>query len=218
MKTTRKVVLAVLAAMLIVVTSVGATLAYLTDTDADTNTFTVGNIDLILDEGRVDEDGKFVDQVNDRVHENEYHLIPGMSYDKDPIVHVQPNSEDAWVFVTIENGIEEIESKADGYVSINDQPMENGWTALEEGVYYVEHPKSASITDYVVFKGFTIDGDSVVNVQEGEEVPDGKFDIAEYTTEENDTLVKVTAYAIQKAGFDTAEEAWAMLKDVLNIQ
>ena len=40
-----------------------------------------------------------------RVTANTYHVYPGQSYTKDPIVHVSAGSEDSWVFVTVKNEI-----------------------------------------------------------------------------------------------------------------
>ena len=57
MKTARKAILLVLCVILLVVASVMGTLAYLTDTEAVTNTFTVGKVGITLDETDVDETG-----------------------------------------------------------------------------------------------------------------------------------------------------------------
>jgi predicted ribosomally synthesized peptide with SipW-like signal peptide len=102
MKRNSKVVALVLAMVLLVVVSVAGTYAYLTSkTNAVKNTFTVGNVAITLDEAKVDENG--VEVVPEaRVTANEYHLIPGRSYDKDPTVHVLAGSEDCWVFVQVQ--------------------------------------------------------------------------------------------------------------------
>jgi len=63
--------------------SVFGTLAYLTATDTVTNTFTVGKVQITLDEAPVDANGETTD--GDRVKKNNYHLLPGHEYDKDPI-------------------------------------------------------------------------------------------------------------------------------------
>ena len=115
-------------AVLLVVGSIFGTLAYLTDTETVTNTFTVGNVGLNLDEAKVDsmggvekatetdvgiqtsivakyENGVLVGEISngDRWKpttddtEQEYHLLPGHTYVKDPTVTVDANSEDAYV-------------------------------------------------------------------------------------------------------------------------
>ena len=72
------------------------TIAYLTSTDAVKNTFTVGNVSIKLDEAKVTEDGKIVEGA-DRVHENDYKLLPGLTYTKDPTVTVENGSEESYV-------------------------------------------------------------------------------------------------------------------------
>ena len=57
MKTKRKALLLSLCAVLLVVASVMGTMAYLTSTDTVTNTFTVGNVQIKLDEAAVNPDG-----------------------------------------------------------------------------------------------------------------------------------------------------------------
>ena len=93
-----KAILMALCAVLLVAASVMGTLAYLTSTDTVVNTFTVGKVEITLDEADVNADGTPV-QGADRVDANEYHLLPGHTYAKDPIVHVDADSEDCYLFV-----------------------------------------------------------------------------------------------------------------------
>ena len=101
MKTKRKALLLALCAALLVAASSLGTIAYLTDTEAVTNTFSVGRVGLSLDEKDVDEDENKKDNVTVdgviRDTANEYHLIPGHTYIKDPTVTVEGGSEDAYV-------------------------------------------------------------------------------------------------------------------------
>ena len=96
MKTRRNALLLTFCAVLLVVASVMGTIAYLTSTDAVKNTFTVGNVAIKLDEAKVTEDGKPVEGT-DRVHENDYKLLPGLTYTKDPTVTVENGSEESYV-------------------------------------------------------------------------------------------------------------------------
>lgn len=191
---TKKNILALGAAGLMLVTgSVFGTMAYLTSTDEVANAFTVGSVALTLDEAKVDTDGTPVEGA-ERVQENTYHLLPGHSYTKDPTVHFAAGSEDSWLFVKIENGISLIESKAEDYTSIAKQITNNGWTALDDTgtIYYREADGTETPADYPVFAGFTIDGTT-----DGEK-------LSGYIN----AKVNVTAYAVQKDGFDTAQAAW----------
>ena len=105
MKSKHKALLLTLCAVLLVAATAFGTLAYLTDTEAVKNTFTVGKVSLSLDEAAVNPDGSYVTDHDLRVQENEYHLLPGHTYYKDPTVTVDAGSEDAYVrmIVTVEN-------------------------------------------------------------------------------------------------------------------
>ena len=103
MKSKRKALLLSVCAVLMMTALVFGTFAYLTDSESVTNTFTVGSVGLKLDEAKVNTDGTPVPDA-DRVKENEYHLLPGMTYTKDPTIHVSSDSEDCWLFVKITKG------------------------------------------------------------------------------------------------------------------
>lgn len=98
MKTRSKVLLLIVSALALVIATIFGTLAYLTDEDVVTNTFTVGNIEIVLDELDVDENGVAIPNANPaRVDKNEYHLIPNHTYIKDPTVTVKAGSEESYV-------------------------------------------------------------------------------------------------------------------------
>ena len=96
MKTRSKALLLTLCAVLLVAASVLGTMAYLTSTDSVENTFTVGSVAITLDEAEVDENGTPVEGAA-RVKSNEYKLMPGHTYTKDPTVTVEKGSESSYV-------------------------------------------------------------------------------------------------------------------------
>lgn len=100
-KTKTKALLMSLCAVLLVAASVLGTMAYLTDSKDVKNTFTVGNVAIKLDEAKVDENGtQVVDKDGNpvaRVTENEYKLLPGHTYVKDPTVTVLKPSVASYV-------------------------------------------------------------------------------------------------------------------------
>lgn len=195
MKTKNKALLLTLCAVLLVAASVMGTMAYLTSRDAVVNTFSVGSISMSLDEQDVDNSTA---GENDRDKANAYHLLPGHTYVKDPIIHIDAASEDAWIFVKVENGISAYEAAtADGYTSIADQITANGWTALDgvTGVYYKEYTKGQNDKDLEVFAEFKV----ATNADE----VDGWANITADTHK-----INVTGYAVQKDGFTTAAAAW----------
>lgn len=91
-----KPLLTLCCALLLVAAGVFGTLAYLTGTDTVNNTFTVGNVKITLDEAKVTTDGTPVEGA-DRVKANEYHLLPGHTYTKDPTVTVEEGSDLSYV-------------------------------------------------------------------------------------------------------------------------
>ena len=117
----RKALLMVCCALTLVAISVGATLAYLTDSEGVTNTFTVGHVDIQLKETDVDKDGS--------TQKNAYHLLPGQTYTKDPTITVEKGSEDAFVVAKIDvtgmkaanNRLLYSEGGVNGFIGFGDQ-------------------------------------------------------------------------------------------------
>ncbi len=189
MKSASKAILLALCAVLLVVSTVFGTLAYLTSTDAVTNTFTVGNVKITLDEK--DTDGSKTDVTTEgRDKANEYHLLPGHTYVKDPTVHIDANSEDCWLFVKV---VDELAAIQDA-TTVADQMTAKGWTLVAgtTNIYAYERIATKTDTNVVVFENFKIKGD---------------VDNDTLATYKDKTIV-VTAYAVQADGFDTAAEAW----------
>ena len=63
MKTRSKALLLTLCAVLLVAATIFGTMAYLTSTDTVTNTFTVGKVNIKLDEAKANSDGTLVPNV-----------------------------------------------------------------------------------------------------------------------------------------------------------
>lgn len=192
MKTKSKALLMTLCAVLLVAASVLGTMAYLTSTTGPvTNTFSIGKIAITLDEAQVDANGKAIENVA-RVRTNDYKLMPGHEYDKDPTVHVTTlNSEDSYIFVKVVNEIAGIEAGT----KIADQIAANHWMALDgvANVYYQKYNKADGAKDFVVFRNFTIDNTADATK------------LAQY----DGKTVTITAYAIQRdANFANAKAAW----------
>lgn len=91
----KKIALIAVCAMLLVCVTIGATVAYLTSTDTVENTFAVGKVKITLDEANVNTDGTKKDET--RVKQNDYKLMPGHTYIKDPTVTVVKGSEESYV-------------------------------------------------------------------------------------------------------------------------
>ena len=183
----KKAMLALVCALALVVGSVMGTMAYLQDqTQVVQNTFTVGKVGISLDEANVDVYGVVTEGRTETG--NEYKLIPGHKYAKDPTVHVDADSENAWLFVKVENGISAIEAAGD--TTIAAQMEVNGWTIVDgETNVYAYKDIVVKDADVTVFSNFTLKGDAAV---------------ADYAT----AKINITAYAVQVDGFTTAQAAW----------
>ena len=188
MKKAKKILLLVLCAALLVSASVMGTLAYLTSkTDTVKNTFTVGKVVITMDEAKVDEYGVPVDP-EVRVINNGYKLIPGHTYTKDPTIHVEVGSEPCYVFVKVTSTV------GTTIIDVDSLLRAHGWTHLDGNIWYQENAVDARTTvqNVVVFDKFTISKDATAATLAS--VPG--------------SLIEVTAYAIQKDGFNNAAEAW----------
>ena len=124
-----------------------------------------------------------------------YKMIPGETIAKDPVVTVVGGSEDCWLFVEI--------TESDNLDDFITYAPAAGWTVLEENVIYREVAAAEADQEFAVLEGneVTVNGD----------VTKDMMDAIEDGTATEPTLT-FKAYAIQKAGFDTAADAWAEVK------
>lgn len=95
MKKKGKALLLCTGAVALVAGSVFGTIAFLTDTEEAINTFTIGNVSISIAESKVDENGVPVGE--ETTDANEYRLVPGVTYTKDPTVTVDAESEESYV-------------------------------------------------------------------------------------------------------------------------
>lgn len=211
-KRTLAMVLAIVASLAL--TTYG-TLAFLTDSDTVVNTFTVGNVDITVDETPVGPDGEPVE--GERVEANEYHLMPGHTYVKDPTTTVHAGSEEAYVrmVVTIDKLNELKAIAALGGANFTLDKLVNGldssvWVPVPEAT--VEDTTANTVT--YEFRYYT-----TVDATEATEdmvLPPLFTEIkipGEVTGDELATLadmqITVNGHAIQAESFADANEAWA---------
>lgn len=208
----KKITALCLCVALLAIAVVGASLAYFTDTKSATNTFTMGNVAIKLDETNVN------DPNGARVTSNAYNVYPGAVVTKDPIVHnVGANAAYIRATVNVSN-----------------------WMNLVSA-YYPDFEETFPNDGYKAALNLLVgklgDGWSVVGVEAGDTFTIGQFD-AKFILKYEGTLaanadttamfqtvtiptgidnanadsfkeVKVVAQAIQADGFDTWEDAFA---------
>ena len=187
-----KVVAILLAVVLLIGCVAGGTLAYLMAKSAVvTNTFVAGNIGtLTLDE----------------TTGTNYIVTPGVDITKDPTVTFNGNNVAAYVFLKVEATGWTVSGSDTTYTySIGtNQEMKwvlDGWTKLEDGVYYKEVAANAGGQSWSVIKDNKITVSSEIT----------KANISDYTKG-----LSFTAYAIQKDGFTTVAAAWEQAKTATN--
>lgn len=220
-----KAILMALCAVLLVAASVMGTLAYLTSTDTVTNTFTVGKVAIKLDEAKVDANGTPLEGAA-RVQSNDYKLMPGHTYTKDPTVHVKADSEPSYIrmLVTVSD-ITKLAAafpveKYPEFYSGNDsgnvfllEKLVGNWdssvwacNSVSGNVYEFRYAAGAytvptTTDEYValpaLFKTITIPG---------------TVDAAALANLDQ-VKITVVAQAIQADGFDDADEAWTAFKN-----
>ena len=211
----KKVVAIVLAMVLVAVAAVGATMAYLTDTKTVTNTFTVGDVKIKLDETNIN------DPEGDRVTANTYtNITPGIVYTKDPVV-TNTGKNDAWVrvTVTIENGMNWLglynenvwtAPQEEAFTALIDDSLGDKWSL--EDIAYVANATRGT-TDFVATLKYAekLSKDQVTSAAFKEFVLPANASASDITTrisQNGEFHIDVVAEAIQADGFTTWEDAF----------
>lgn len=235
MKTKSKALLLTLCAVLLIAASVLGTMAYLTSTDTVTNTFTVGKVEIKLDETDV------TNPTGPRVQANSYKLMPGTTYTKDPTVTVKAGSEESYVRmkVTFNNATEIIALCTDPEFA-DDGPtgVENAYPLIRmvkfveanaakwDGIIpdnmvetedmlampkYFAYDKTADTLTYIFYYRETVTAPTADVVLP---VLFDSITVPEWVTGEqlkalNDFRITVVAEAIQAGSFAGADDAWS---------
>ena len=213
----------------IVVSSVVATVAYLTSSAAVSNVFTIGNVGITMTESKVNTNGELVDNGQTQVDTNTYHLVPNKTYTKDPTITVTPGSEKSYLFVLVRNDIEAIECKDATHATATDgndalhnptiamQLAANGWakyTKASTGWVYVyvgfneeggvKTTSKVDVSDAAKASGACDYKDKVITVNTGKYKLFDSFSIDEHanTSTYGAAKITLTAVAIQEAGFN----------------
>ena len=205
-----KALLVVACALLLVAASVFGTMAYLTSTDTVTNTFTVGKVNIKLDEAKVNADGTPVANA-ERVKANEYKLLPGHTYTKDPTVTVEAGSESSYVKMTVTfSNAKELDAIF--------APTGADLTSIFKGYDSTKWIAKGNTKDTTAnTRTYEFWYKEAVGAPEGNVALDALFDSitvpGEITKEQLATIegmtITVNAYAIQADGFANADAAWA---------
>lgn len=215
-----------LTAIVLVISTVLITIAYLTASSGVSNVFTVGNVSIIMFETKVDADGKPVTPYQE-VDANSYHLIPNTTYTKDPTIRITSllEQDEMYLFVKSSNQIRKAEDGNNGgsKQTMRQQMEANGWVEYVmsgDGVEIVwVYGTRDTATGVITPKA--VNPTTVQTRGDGEKGKPGEIRLCEEFTIHKDANVSLygaasvnfTAFAIQTAGLDGVKPAWDGIKE-----
>ena len=176
----KKTLTLVLSLALAVAIGIGGTLAWLTaQTSTITNTFTVGQVDITLQEKEIGKN-TFLDAETEAKAQT-YKVSPGVNIEKEAKVVVKANSEACYLFVKVVKG-----NSFDANFAYT---IAAGWTELTEGsgIYYRTVDATNSDVSYEVL------AENTITVKDS------------ITTLDANATLSFQAYAIQSAGITGTE-------------
>lgn len=191
-----KVIATLLAIVLLIGVGIGGTIAWLMDTtDPVTNTFTVGAVEITLEETLNTDTND-----DDEADAWQAQLIPGKEYTKDPVVTVTDNTNvDCYLFVKFEE-----KNAPANYLTYTSTLTEaNSWTKgdgtkIPSNVWYRVVEADAEVKTWNLLDGNKV---TVKDTLKVEDMP-----VAGATPE-----MVYTAYAVQKDEVADAAAAWALV-------
>lgn len=191
----KKVTAIALAVCILAVAVIGATMAYFTDTDSKTNTFTFGGVDIELTETSKEDEKNNIHAGTEKEDGFTYEkVLPGLVYSKVPEVKVVEGP--AWVVITVT--VPTIYDHADffnGTANVSDFVMEKKVVGKNTIYYFYSKDADgvAANTSLKLFEQVKINP----ALTQDDVKPLRSFDVV------------VNAYGIQKEGFNDAQEAFA---------
>lgn len=215
----KKVIFGIICTAVLVAASIMGTISYLTAQESAVNTFTVGKVDITVDETDVTPDGEPIDGA-ERVKGNEYHLIPGKSYVKDPTLTVKKGSDESYLrmLVTI-NNLKEL----DEIFAPEGADLLKLFTGYDATKWIYEGETENEIENSITyeFRYFeTVDGSEAEDDMALEALFTTFTLPGEISGEELKTIsnlkITVMGHAIQKAGFSDADKAWSAFEQQIN--
>ena len=157
----KTILVAAIAVMLVAALVVGGTLAYFTDTKTETNTFTMGNVSIDLNEQQKGENGL-------EEFKQDKQLVPGTSSDGNAVSKIvtvsNKGDNDAWVWV---------ELKIPAYLVSNEYPTDESKNALHwnsYGCFNVEYAGNywkLATSDGIVGEDHKVTNPNMVAVEDG---------------------------------------------------
>ena len=182
-----KIAALIAAIVLVIGCTAGGTVAWLVSKPAPiVNVFTVGNINATLTETK-----------------REFKIVPGVDIVKDPVATVKANSEDCYLFVqlTEANWPAFTFTEAGSTARKVEYTVADGWTKLENGVYYRVVAKKDTDQHFDVLKGNRVTVSNTLTKENADAIQKA-----------GTPKLTVAVYAVQKEGMGSAADAWKTAK------
>lgn len=175
-----KIAALIAAIVLVIGCTAGGTVAWLVSKPKPiVNVFTVGNINATLTETA-----------------KEFKIVPGVNITKNPIATVKANSENCYLFVQLtEENWPTFTEKGSTTRKVKYE-IAQGWTELENGVYYREVTKQDTDQHFDVLQDNQVTVSSTLTKQEANAIT-------------GTPKLTVAVYAVQKESMGSVEKAWA---------
>ena len=203
------------ASIMLLVFIVGGAIAYFTDTDTKTNTFTIGNVDITLTESGWD---ALADSNSNDIPDAAEDMLPGQSVTKDPTVNNVSTKSDAYVFAKVEVPCTAIVSPATTSEEIFTYTVNAGWTELSTAAVACTDGGTATHVYYYGSNGTLTTLAKAANAQTPTSTTNPVFSTITLrsTLKGNEGLdtqkqVVITGYGIQTEGLvsTTPADVWA---------
>lgn len=184
-----KIAALIAAIVLVIGCTAGGTVAWLVSKpDPIVNVFTVGNINATLTETA-------------KTETTEFKIVPGVDIAKDPVATVKANSEDCYLFVQLTEKNWPTFTEAGSSTRKVKYEIADGWTKLEDGVYYREVPKKDTDQAFHVLQNDKVTVSSTLTKENADAIQ--KAEAPKLT---------VAVYAVQKEGMGSVDKAWETAK------
>lgn len=193
-----KKLLAVVSVILVLVIGIVGTIAYLTDRDSEVNVFTMGEVEIDLQEN----------------FDQNATLKPGVEITKEVMIK-NTGDDAAWVWYTYAvpmeaEGVVDVQCSTDGWSTptlVGTEKIDDIWYGVYACLYQTQLP--ADETTNIGMQKVTLNSQVDYNVNDGKYYLVNAGVVTEIEYDVAKTKIPVNAYAIQTEGFDTVDAAYA---------
>lgn len=196
----KKIIAWTLVVALTATLAIGGTLAYLTDRDSEANVFTVGDVNIDL---------------NEEFNQGSA-LIPGVNIEKKPtITNVGPNRAWVWATVAVPANLADVidfSGEGAGWKAWTKAPNTTEIDSMDYALYTILYSAPLDVGDVtdVLFTNVALNQNVDIDPNgDWYTVTDGDAHPLNWNNSNGDPIIYVSAYAIQTEGFTDVNAAYA---------